>query len=230
MPKSFFDVTQENQFVTPDQGGVWSGCTSQQRALFISTDAIISFLTFRNLLPGTQFDVFLYLIDRAKPVQSCLNCTYRQIAESLNIAEPVVCTAMVKLEKSKFLQKLDDSHWLLPPVSLCVNPNAMDKQKTHPGKPVWLCSMDEFLKVIRLLKGQQLEVLRYVLLHTQSDNTFCASVHEVATAIGLEGQTVQMTFQRLEKCCFWFAQKDGRWLVNGNMLLFLELETNAIIK
>ena len=220
MPKSFFDVTQENQFVTPDQGGAWSGCTSQQRALFISTDAIISFLTFRNLLPGTQFEVFLYLIDRAKPVLSCLNCTYRQIADSLNIAEPVVRTAMVKLEKSKFVQKLDNSHWLLPPVSLCVNPNAMDKQKTHPGKPVWLCSMDEFLKVIRLLKGQQLEVLRYVLLHTQSDNTFCASVHEVATAIGLKGQTVQMTFQRLEKCCFWFALKDGRWLVNGNMLLF----------
>ena len=146
--------------------------------------------------------MFLYLIDRAKPVLSCLNCTYRQIAESLNIAEPVVRTAMVKLEKSKFLQKLDNSHWLLPPVSLCVNPNAIKKQKTHPGKPVWLCSMDDFLKVIRLLKGQQLEVLRYVLLHTQSDNTFCASVHKVATAIGLEGQTVQMTFQRLEKCCF----------------------------
>lgn len=230
MPKSFFDVTQENQFVTPDQGGAWSGCTSQQRALFISTDTLISFLTFQNLLPGTQFEVFLYLIDRAKPVQSCLNCTYRKIAESLNIVEPVVRTAMVKLEKSKFLQKLDNSHWLLPPVSLCVNPNAIKKQKTHPGKPVWLCSMDEFLKVIRLLKGQQLEVLRYVLLHTQSDNTFCASAHEVATAIGLEGQTVQMTFQRLEKCCFWFALKDGRWLVNGNMLLFLELETNAIIK
>lgn len=219
MPKSFFDVTQENQFVTPDQGGAWSGCTSQQRALFISTDTLISFLTFQNLLPGTQFEVFLYLIDRAKPVQSCLNCTYRKIAESLNIVEPVVRTAMVKLEKSKFLQKLDNSHWLLPPVSLCVNPNAIKKQKTHPGKPVWLCSMDEFLKVIRLLKGQQLEVLRYVLLHTQSDNTFCASVHEVATAIGLEGQTVQMTFQRLEKCCFWFALKDGRWLVNGNVIL-----------
>lgn len=202
MSKSFFDVTQENQFVTPDQGGAWSGCTSQQRALFISTDTLISFLTFQNLLPGTQFEVFLYLIDRAKPVQSCLNCTYRKIAESLNIVEPVVRTAMVKLEKSKFLQKLDNSHWLLPPVSLCVNPNAIKKQKTHPGKPVWLCSMDEFLKVIRLLKGQQLEVLRYVLLHTQSDNTFCASVHEVATAIGLEGQTVQMTFQRLENAAF----------------------------
>lgn len=79
MPKSFFDVTQENQFVTPDQGGAWSGCTSQQRALFISTDAIISFLTFRNLLPETQFEVFLYFIDRAKPVQSCLNCIYPQI-------------------------------------------------------------------------------------------------------------------------------------------------------
>ena len=100
----------------------------------------------------------------------------------------------------------------------------------HSAKPVWLCSMDEFLKVIRLLKGQQLEVLRYVLLHTQVDNTFCTSAHEVATAIGLEGETVQMTFQRLEKCCFWFTLKDGRWLVNGNMLLFLELETNAIIK
>lgn len=76
-----------------------------------------------------------------------------------------------------------------------------------------------FLKVIRLLKGQQLEVLRYVLLHTQVDNTFCASVHDVATTIGLEEQIVQTTFQRLEKCCFWFALKDGRWLVNGNVLL-----------
>ena len=79
--------------------------------------------------------------------------------------------------------------------------------------------MDEFFKVIRLLKGQQLEVLRYILLHTQVDNTFYASVHDVATAIGLEDQTVQITFQRLEKCCFWFALKDGRWLVNGNILL-----------
>lgn len=218
MQKSFLDVTQENQFVTPDQSAIQSGCISQQKVLFISTDTLISFLTFRNLLPGTQFEVFLYLIDRAKPVLSCLNCTYRQIADSLNIAEPVVRTAIVKLEKSKFLQKLDNGHWLLAPVSLCVNPNAMDKQKTHPGKPVWLCSMDEFLKVIRLLKGQQLEVLRYVLLHTQVDNTFCTSVQEVATAIGLKGQTVQMTFQRLEKCCFWFALKDGRWLVNGNIL------------
>lgn len=85
----------------------------------------------------------------------------------------------------------------------------MDKQKTHLGKPVWLCSMDEFLKVIRLLKGQQLEVLQYILLHTQFDNTFCASVHEVATAIGLEEQTVLITFQRLEKCCFWFTLKYG---------------------
>ena len=220
MQKSFFDVTQENQFVTPDQGGAWSGCTSQQRVLFISTDILISFLTFRNLLPGTQFEVFLYLIGQAKPVQSYLTCTYRQIADSLNIRESVVHTAMVKLEKSKFLQKLDSNHWLLPPVSLCVNRNAIKKQKTHPRKPVWLCSMDEFLKVIRLLKGQQLEVLRYVLLHTQSDNTFCASVHEVATTIGLERQTVQMTFQRLGKCCFWFALKDGRWLVNGNILLY----------
>lgn len=79
MQKSFFDVTQENQFVTPDQGGAWSGCTSQQRVLFISTDTLISFLTFQNLLPGTQFEVFLYFIDRAKPVQSCLNCIYPQI-------------------------------------------------------------------------------------------------------------------------------------------------------
>ena len=74
------------------------------------------------------------------------------IAESLNIAEPVVCTAMVKLEKSKFFQKLGNSQWLLPPVSLCVNPNAMEKQKTHPVKPVWLCSMDEFLKVDSIVK------------------------------------------------------------------------------
>lgn len=110
MQKSFFDATQENQFVTPDQSAIQSGCTSQQRALFISTDILISFLTFRNLLLGTQFEVFLYLIGQAKPVQSYLTCTYRQIAESLNIAEPVVHTAMVKMEKSKFLQKLDNSH------------------------------------------------------------------------------------------------------------------------
>ena len=79
--------------------------------------------------------------------------------------------------------------------------------------------MDEFFKVIRLLKGRQLEVLWYILLHTQVDNTFCASVHDVAAAMSLEEQIVQTTFRRLEKCCFWFALKDGRWLVNGNVLL-----------
>ncbi len=27
-----------------------------------------------------------------------------------------------------------------------------------------------------------------------------------------------LTFQRLEKCCFWFTLKDGRGLVNGNIV------------
>ena len=141
MQKNFFDVTQVNPFLTPEQEAVRLGNTTQQKVLYISTDILISFLTFRNLLPGTQFDVFLYLIDCAKPVQSYLTCTYRQIANSLNIRESVVHTAMVKLEKSQFLQKLD-GHWLLPPVSFCTDPNAIEKQKTHPGKPIWLCSMD----------------------------------------------------------------------------------------
>lgn len=219
MQKNFFDVTQANQLVTPEQEAVRLGNTTKQKVLYISTDILISFLTFRNLLPGTQFDVFLYLIDCAKPVQSYLTCTYRQIADSLNIRESVVHTAMAKLEKSKFLQKLDSNHWLLPPVSFCADPSAIEKQKTHPEKPIWLCSMDEFFKVIRLLKGRQLEVLWYILLHTQVDNTFCASVHDVAAAMSLEEQIVQTTFRRLEKCCFWFALKDGRWLVNGNVLL-----------
>ena len=110
MQKKFFDVTQANQLLIPDQVAVRSGNIPQQKVLYISTDILISFLTFRNLLLGTQFEVFLYLIGQAKPVQSYLTCTYRQIAESLNIAEPVVHTAMVKMEKSKFLQKLDNSH------------------------------------------------------------------------------------------------------------------------
>lgn len=68
---------------------------------------------------------------------------------------------MIELEKSKFLQKLDQGNWLLPPVSFCANPNAIEKNSSRKA--------DLALFHGRVLKGDVIKmtgVAVYLAAHT----------------------------------------------------------------
>lgn len=76
-------------------------------------------------------------------------------------------------------------------------------QKTYYGqKNFWKLYLQDFLAVLGILESKQLDVICYIMEHTDSQNLFIGTLDKIARESGVSRATVNRAIQRLKGANF----------------------------
>lgn len=78
------------------------------------------FIKVMKSLTGSQFNVFVYIVENITPGDNKFIGTYSKIAEELHCSRQTVATAIRQLKESNFIRKVHNGVWL-------INPNVLMK-------------------------------------------------------------------------------------------------------
>lgn len=85
---------------------------------------LMDFLTVLGIIDNKQLDVFIYIVENTNQANNIFLGTYKKIAEDVDVSEPTISKIMKKLQKNKFISKLQNGAYM-------VNPNILMRGNDH---------------------------------------------------------------------------------------------------
>ena len=93
-------------------------------------------------------------------------------------------------------------------------------KRTYGTKNFWKCYLMDFLTVLGIIDGKQLDIFIYIVENTnQSNNIFIGTYKKIAQDVGASSRTIATIMKKLQEKNFIKKAQNGVWLVNPNILM-----------
>ncbi|MDP7981530.1 replication/maintenance protein RepL [Bacillus sp. WLY-B-L8] len=93
-------------------------------------------------------------------------------------------------------------------------------KRAYGQKQFWKLYLMDFLSVLGILENKQLDVLIYILEHTeQATNTFIGTYKKISKGANVSEPTIAKIMKKLQENNFITKIQNGVWQVNPNIMM-----------
>lgn len=93
-------------------------------------------------------------------------------------------------------------------------------KRVYGQRQFWKLYLMDFLKVLDLFESKQLDVLIYILEHTQpSNNAFIGTIAKISKDCGVSMDTVKRSIRKLKDAGFLLKVQNGVYVVSPDVMM-----------
>ena len=76
---------------------------------------LMDFMQVLGILDSKQVDILCYIMEHTQAATNTFIGTYKKIAAEVGVSEPTIATVFRKLQKAKFIRKVQNGVWVISP-------------------------------------------------------------------------------------------------------------------